>query len=145
MRLSSLDDCIQDALQTRQKLASQIDALLRSQNDRLGTSTTVDEARHSLSLVRHYAATERKQLASSIVAREKLVQSLAARKDAMHQGREAHRKAQDYLDAAETKLQECEGLLQKSRQGSEGQRRRICEDLLQIYAIEPVFSSSALP
>ena len=56
----------------------------------------------------------------------------------MRKGREAKEKAQNYLDDAALKLKECKILVERTMEDILGQVRRISEDLMEIYPIDPV-------
>lgn len=132
MRLSNLDDSIQDALATREELASQINAIIQS--------TPVDEApqaQQDAALASRYVTASRKLLKQSVRRRAELEASIAARRAAMKAGREMQARAQEDVDAAQEKLQDCRALQQTATSAIHGQRRRICEELSTIFPIEP--------
>jgi hypothetical protein len=131
MRLSNLDESIQDALATRDELANQINAILRA--------VPVDEspqAQEEVALVSRYVSTERKHLKQTIRRREELKASIAARSKAIKAGKHLQAQAQSDVDNAQEKLQSCRSLLQTAKTGIHGQRRRICEELSTIFPIE---------
>jgi hypothetical protein len=132
MRLSNLDESIQDALATREQLASQINAILHN--------TPVDESRQAqeeVSLASRYVSAERKLLKQSIRRRAEMKSSIAARSNAIKAGKQVQAQAQADVDNAQEKLQSCRALLQTATTDIHGQRRRICEELLNIFPIEP--------
>ena len=132
MRLSNLDESIQDALATREEIASQINAILED--------TPVDEspqAKEDAALATRYLAVERKLLKHSIKRRTELQTSLDARRAAMKAGAEAQGQANSNVSAAQEKLNACRKLHSTTQSEIHGQRRRICEGLLDIYPIEP--------
>ena len=155
MRLSSLDECIQDAVGTQEKLAAQINSVLsrsvgKQSEERYGSvyGTTnsggsrakklVSSPLEPLASLRRYVAAEKRQLSGRINARASLVESLKTRRESMSQGRRMQKGAQEDLVNAGVKLRSCELQLQKSRRGIRAQRRRITEDLSWIYPVEPV-------
>ncbi|KAI9810296.1 MAG: hypothetical protein M1827_006346 [Pycnora praestabilis] len=138
MRLSTLDDCIQDALTTREKLASQINSILEKNQEPLDTVNEAEQALDSFDTAKRYVAVERKQLRSAAKRRADLKTSLDARRDAMHKGSQAQAKAEDYLSGATDKLKECHRLVESNTESLHGQRRRICEDLMRIYPIDAI-------
>lgn len=132
MRLSSLDESIQDALETRESLAAQINAILQDR--------PVDEApkaRDEAALATRYVSAERKLLKQSMKRRSELKVSLPARRLAIKQGAQAQEHAQEDVNSALEKLKHCRSLLQTATEHIHGQRRRICEELLHIFPIEP--------
>jgi UV radiation resistance-associated gene protein len=138
MRLSTLDDCIQDALITREKLASQINTILKENQGSLDVVSEASRCKESLATTNRYLAAERRRLGSATKRRAELKASLEARNEAMQKGREAQAKAQNYLDEATEKLKDCGVLVERTTGELRGQRRRICEDLIDIFPIEPV-------
>lgn len=132
MRLSNLDESIQDALSTREELATQINAILQS--------TVTDEspeAQEGAALAARYVIAERKLLKQSIRHRNESKTSIEARSAAIRAGWEAQERTQKDVDNAKEKLSSCRTLLQTSTSEIHGQRRRICEELLTIFPIEP--------
>ncbi|KAI9770403.1 MAG: hypothetical protein M1840_003289 [Geoglossum simile] len=138
MRLSTLDDCIQDALITREKLASQINNILKENQASLDVMSEASQCKESLAATSRFLTAERRQLKSATKRRAELKASLEARKEAMQKGRETQWKAQHYLDGATGKLKECGTLVERTMEDLRGQRRRICEDLMDIYPIDPI-------
>jgi hypothetical protein len=132
MRLSSLDDSIQDALATRESLATQINAILHDK-----PADEAPQAQDEAALAVRYMTAERKHLKQSLKKRSELKASLQARKEAIEQGMKAQVHAQDDVDSALDKLKQCRGLLKTTSDDIHGQRRRICEELLHIFPIEP--------
>ncbi|CZR55333.1 related to UV radiation resistance associated protein p63 [Phialocephala subalpina] len=132
MRLSNLDESIQDALATREELAAQINAILHEQ--------PVDEspqAQKDVALATRYVASERKQLKASIRRRAELKASIEARSKAIKSGNEVQAKVLEDINNAQEKLAQCRILVTNSTSEIHQQRRRICEELLAIFPIEP--------
>ncbi|KAL1965678.1 hypothetical protein VTN77DRAFT_5178 [Rasamsonia byssochlamydoides] len=138
MRLANLDDCIQDALATRDRLEAQINAILEKNQRDLETISQAGQAQEKISLTRRAIAAEKKQLRGSIKRKEELISSINARKNAMAEGRESQDKARSHLPDAQLTMASRVSLLEKNIEESKGQIRRICEDLLAIYPIEPI-------
>ena len=132
MRLSSLDDSIQDALATRESLAAQINEILREK-----PADEAPQAQDKAALANRYIATERKLLKQSIKKRYELKASLMARRQTIGQGIKAQTHAQEDVNSALEKLKQSRILLQTTTENIHGQRRRICEELLRIFPIEP--------
>ena len=138
MRLSNLDDCIQDALSTREKLASQISQLLEEQKQSSDTINSSSQAEQSLVLTNRSLTACRRQLATVETRRSELQASLKTRRDAISSGDTKQQKAQTNLVSAQTNLSSQRSLLQTTKSLVSGQIRRISEDLLCIYPIEPM-------
>ncbi|PGH03408.1 hypothetical protein AJ79_07374 [Helicocarpus griseus UAMH5409] len=138
MRLANLDDCIQDALATRAKLESQINDILEKNQKNLDALSGKLQAEDKLASVKRATASARKQLRQSVKRKEEILKSLEARRDAMARGRVSQEKTQSYLSEAQSTMSSSERLLRTTTDESTGQIRRICEDLLAIYPIEPI-------
>ncbi|TVY12847.1 UV radiation resistance-associated gene protein [Lachnellula arida] len=135
MRLSNLDESIQDALATREEIASQINAILKDM--------PIDEspqAREEVALASRYVTSERKLLKQSIRRRAELKASIAARRKAIQSGKEVQGRVMDDINNAQEKLANCKALLSTTTAETHQQRRRICEELLAIFPIEPTTS-----
>ncbi|PLN78434.1 hypothetical protein BDW42DRAFT_202128 [Aspergillus taichungensis] len=138
MRLANLDECIQDARTTRARLEAQITAILETHRPAQATTSEAAAARETLTLTRQAVAAERKQLRLATRRREALAASLRARRDAMARGRQVQERARSHLPDARAKLAASAALLAQTGAETRGQLRRIAEDLLAIYPIEPV-------
>ncbi|KAL1863408.1 hypothetical protein Plec18170_000243 [Paecilomyces lecythidis] len=138
MRLANLDDCIQDALATREKLEAQINTILEKNQHAMSSLSKASQAQEKLSLTKRAVAAEKKQLRGSTKRKEELIASIKARREAMTTGRESQDRTRSHLPDAQVKLASSSSLLEKNTEESKGQIRRICEDLLSIYPIEPV-------
>ena len=137
MRLSNLDDCIQDALSTREKLTSQITKLLEEQKQSINTINAASEAEQSLASTNRAVMTSRKLLKAAKAQRTELLASLEARRAAIASGRLAQQKAQSHLASDQANLESRRTLLRTIRSDLSGQLCRIFEDILCIYPIEP--------
>ncbi|RAK96604.1 putative UV radiation resistance protein (UVRAG) [Aspergillus ibericus CBS 121593] len=138
MRLANLDECIQDALTTRDKLESQISSILEQNQHALATTSDASRARDKLALTKHAVTTERKQLRAAAKRKEEMIVSIRARREAMERGRQTQAKARSHLPDAQVKLGSSVKLLEQNTDEGKGQIRRIAEDLLAIYPIEPI-------
>lgn len=138
MRLSNLDDCIQDALATREKLASQINILLEKHQEALTTIKSVSKSRESLASTQRAVSSSQRLLKSAQRRRADLLTSLEARRAAMANGTSTQEKAASHLSSAETTLASSTTLVRSTTAELQGQIRRICEDLMRVYPIEPI-------
>jgi len=132
MRLSNLDESIQDALATREELTSQINAILHTE-----PKDDAPQAEEELALASRYVAAEKKLLKSSVRRRAELKASIKSRSDAIKSGNEVQAKVLEDINNAQDKLSDCRSLLTTATADIHGQRRRICEELLNIFPIEP--------
>ncbi|PGH32787.1 hypothetical protein GX50_04388 [[Emmonsia] crescens] len=138
MRLANLDDCIQDALATREKLEAQINAILEKNHRDLNTLSRKSQAVDKLSSVKRATLSAKKLLRQSKQHKEEIQNSLEARRAAMTRGRASQQKTKSYLSEAQSSMSSSENLLRTTTENSMGQIRRICEDLHAIYPIEPI-------
>ena len=138
MRLSNLDDCIQDALSTREKLATQISNLLEEQKQSRDTIKHASQAEEHLASTNRSITNCRKQVRLAQTRRSDLEASLEARRAAMRSGRMTQQKAQTHLESSRATLADAASNLKTTKTALSGQIRRICEDLLNIYPIESI-------
>ncbi|KAL4901639.1 hypothetical protein BDW74DRAFT_159852 [Aspergillus multicolor] len=138
MRLANLDECIQDALITRERLESQINSILEKNQHAVHTTSEASRAKDKLTLTRNAASSERKQLRSANKRKEELIASIRSRKEAMECGTRNREAVRSHLPDARTKLGSSMKLLDQNTEESKGQIRRISEDILNIYPIEPI-------
>ncbi|PYH43778.1 putative UV radiation resistance protein (UVRAG) [Aspergillus saccharolyticus JOP 1030-1] len=138
MKLANLDECIQDALTTRDRIEAQINSIIERDQREVTAPGNLSQARNKLALTKHAIATERKRLHSAARRKEDLVHSIKVRRDAMAHGRDSQANSQSHLPDAQSKLRSSARLLEKNTEDSKGQIRRISEDLLAIYPIEPI-------
>lgn len=138
MRLANLDECIQDALTTREKLETQISTILQKNQHALTTVSDAARAQDRLSLTNQAVTAERRQVRATARRKEELIASIKTRQKAMEQGRQAQHKAHSHLPDAQEKLVSSEQLLHHNAEEAKGQIRRISEDLLAIYPIDPI-------
>lgn len=138
MRLANLDECIQDALATREKLESQMNSILQQNQHALGTISAASRAQDKLALTRHAVGAERRQIRAAAKRKEELVASIRTRKEAMQCGRSTQEKTQSHLPDAQLKLGSSRRLQDANTEDAKGQIRRISEDLLAVYPIEPI-------
>lgn len=138
MRLANLDECIQDALATREKLETQIGEILKKNEAALATESEASKAQDRLISIKQAVAAERKQIRAANKRKEDLIASINARKDSMEQGRIAQEKTRSHLPDAQEKLVSSEKLLSQNAEETKGQICRIAEDLMVIYPIEPI-------
>lgn len=137
LRLSNLDDCIQDALITREKLTTQVNNLLKDQKRELGIIYSAIQAQESLAATERAISTVRIALKAAQIRRSDLQASLEARRAAIRSGNSSKEKCQSALASVQQQISSYTYLLQATAMEVSGQIRRVCEDLLRIYPIEP--------
>ncbi|RKF72478.1 UV radiation resistance associated protein [Golovinomyces cichoracearum] len=133
LRLSNLDQSIQDALNMREELATQVNGFLLD-----GHVAEVSQAQERVFLANRYLTSQRRILKLSIRRRNELRASIEARKNKMKVGKELQGKTIADIENAQYKLNNCRKMLTTTVGEICGQRRRICEELQLIYPIDPV-------
>jgi hypothetical protein len=137
MRLSTLDDCIQDALLTRDRIADEIESILEANRESIDTVEQVPEAEERLRTVEAAVNAEKRRVIFARRRRDELKANIQLRRERMQAGREQQSKIKAELPEQESKCTEMKGLIEKAQEDVTGQRRRVCEDLLRLYPIEP--------
>lgn len=136
MRLSNLESSLQDSLATQDRLAAQIDDLLVQQQQQHGGDSLPDaEAR--IRRVLRGTAHQRRSAELARQKRDDLRQSLRARREAIAAGRALQQTALTDVEHAAEKLAASRATVQRTGDDIRGQRRRISEDLMRIFVMEP--------
>jgi hypothetical protein len=138
IRLSTLDVCIQDALISREKLETQINQLLDESKPSLDTVNGVDAAQRAADVAENAVDLEKKRLESARKRFDHLQNNIKQRKEQIEKDHASQSKAKDDIIGAKVPLEFSKESLHGTREAMHGQRRRICEDLLRIYPIEPI-------
>lgn len=138
MRLSTLDDCIQDALMTRDRIADEIEGILGTNKEVMSIVEQVPETEESLRTVQLAVATEKRRVDAMRRRRDDLKANIQSRKDRMQTGREQGARISFELPTRRELRKEVEESIETTEEAITGQRRRICEDLLKIYPIDPL-------
>lgn len=137
MRLSNLDNCIQDALVTRRKLVSQINSMLEQQKEKRLVIEEAERAKETLAATNHSLALCRRQVQNVEARKAELQSSQKARRDAIEQGRIQQDEARTCMSASSASLSTITTKSATTKAEVLGQIRRVCEDILRIYPIEP--------
>ncbi|PSR79987.1 hypothetical protein BD289DRAFT_455578 [Coniella lustricola] len=135
MRLSTLGNSIQDALATQDKLKEQICSLVADHAD---SQLQLTEADDGLKLANKYVTAEQRAVKGTIQQIEHLQTSITDRRDMISQGRSLMDKTDQDMKNALAKLVQDKEQCNTTKDEIRGQRRRICEDLNEIFRIEPV-------
>ncbi|RPB25845.1 hypothetical protein L211DRAFT_821722 [Terfezia boudieri ATCC MYA-4762] len=138
MKLRTLEECIWDAELTRVKLSKSIEAILNREKNSIHSARKVGQARDDLQTVHGYLKTERQRLESAVENRDRLRESLEARRLEVAKASEHRKSTEKHLVDARLKLAECKEMLKLTVEGISGQQRRIITELQKIYAIEPI-------
>ncbi|KAH6625517.1 UV radiation resistance protein and autophagy-related subunit 14-domain-containing protein [Boeremia exigua] len=143
MRLSTLDDCIQDALITRDRIADEIEGILEANRAAMSTLTRVPEAEESLHTVQAAATAEHRRVLALRRRRTDLAASLQARRDKITAGRALTALIASELPTRRALTAETTSAIHTTRAAILAQRRRLCADLAAIYPLTPLPSPLA--
>lgn len=138
LRLSKLDDSIQDALATRDQIASDLESLLQRNKDSLLERDEVAEARDRLKTIEFAKTTVEKQLEKARKQQEEKRTSLAARRELMRSDQSARGTQANWMIEERPMMPETRQDDKAKNKDIQNQRRRICEDLQLCYPIQPL-------
>ena len=139
MRLANLDSSIQDALATQEKLTAQVSEILARE-----TPNRAPQAEDKTQLTAKYLAQQRRAVRMAEKKRNDLRTSISVRREAIVEGRMLQEKAEADVENAAERLPSSRLLVAKTKEDIRGQRRRICEDLINIFPISPTSSGQPL-
>lgn len=141
MRLATLDHSIQDALTTQETLKAQINDLIANNND---PRARVAEGEERLKRTQRALAAQERANEAQMEKVAKLKASIAERREKMATGRALQEKTEQEITSAQQKLELDKKSHANVQDKIRGQRRRICEDLANIFNIIPVPGGKAL-
>ena len=133
MRLSTLENSIQDALATRAVLEEKINNLIKH--------TAIDELPCQEELneeVERVVSQQHGVLQAAQDKRNQLKASIDARRRAIQDGLDAQAQAERDVETAASKLPSSYALINQNKSLIHGQRRRLCADLSTIFPITPI-------
>lgn len=142
MRLATLDQCVQDALATREKIEQQINDLLEKHREPLEVVQSVPTAEGRAAEVEDAVRTERKRLEQLRKKRDDLQRSIKTREELISSGYSSIKEEQSLIPTLESETATTRTELLTTAEEITGQRRRIVEDLQSIFPIEPVPNKS---
>lgn len=142
LRLSKLDDSIQDALITRNKIASDLETLLESNKKALTERDRVVEAEDRLKTIEFAKKTLEKQLEKARKQQDEKRLSIQTRRELMSRDLRARRLKSDEMTTEQPELPGLRDEREVKRNTTSNQRRRICEDLHHIYPLTPIQGKS---
>lgn len=131
MKLSNLDDSIQDALATREHIAAQINKILESR-----PPDEASQAQETAKLAAKYVKIEKLRLEATIKKRDEMKTSIEAKRAGIAKAQVAQDRSRILMDEATIETLKLEEEHKKVKDDLRRQRRRICEELMQIFPIE---------
>ena len=138
MRLATLDECINEALETRTKLTAEINNLITSDKDRFSPEANEATGGYFLQKMQRAVELEQRHVAAAKARLRKLQETLQSRRDSILRGRQLPGEFRKKVAQSAEKAYANKGAQQHLEEQINGQRRRICEDLLLIFPIEPI-------
>ena len=143
MRLSNLDDCIQDALSTQRTLTTQINALIAGHSPERQTIDDTTGAASSLGRTKAFVTSARKNLLTLETRLANLKSALNARRSAISDGRASQDRQAELLASAQAKYRTRRTQIRERRMTVIAeQTARIVNELFEVYTIEPMETSS---
>lgn len=136
MRLSSLDDSIQDALATREQIAAQINNILENR-----PADEAHQAQEASKLAAKYVKIEKQRLEATLKKRDDTKASIEAKREGIIRAQAAQERVKIRMDEAIRDTPGLEADWKEVKDDLRGQRRRICEELMTIFPIETTSKS----
>ena len=139
LRLSKLDESIQDALATRNRIAADLETLLETNKSAFIERDQVAEAEDRLKTIEYAKKTVEKQIEKARKQKAERRELLSRRREFMQQDLLQRRKAQsEEMASGKPELPNFRSEHEVRQTAIANQRRRICEDLHTIYPIKPI-------
>ncbi|CAK7266686.1 hypothetical protein SEPCBS57363_002215 [Sporothrix epigloea] len=137
MRLANLENSLQDCLATQDKLAKQVEDILEARAKE-STADNLPEAEARRIRAVKGSGHRRRLTEAARKKRSDLTASLETRRAAIAAGRALQQRACADVEHATVQLDASRATAARTSDDIRGQRRRICEDLIRIFAIAPV-------
>lgn len=140
LRLSKLDDSIQDALSARNKIAADLEALLEANEDSLTRRDRVTEAADRLTTIEYAKKTVGKQLEKARKQYDEKKASLATRRKLASEDLESRRQAAEVMrkTSEDSEPHTLTSSIAIRKTAIYSQRRRVISDLQSVYTITPL-------
>ncbi len=132
MRLSSLDEAVQDALATREQIAASINEILDKQ-----PPDEAPEAQESAALAAKYVNLSTTCLKAATKQRSEMKAYIDAKREGIKTGLASQALARKRLEEVAAEIPQLEEEKKKLGDEIRGQRRRLCEELMIIFPMEP--------
>lgn len=138
LRLAKLDDSIQDALATRDKLAADLEHLLQSHKQALDDCDRVAEAEDRVKTIEFAKKVVEKQLDKARKQQHEKRSSLSKRRQLMTDDAKNRKTQGEAMQRLRPELPSIRDEREIKNRAIANQRRRICEDLQVCYPIAPI-------
>ena len=138
LRLSKLDESIQDALATRNKIAADLETLLETNKSAFIERDQVAEAEDRLKTIEYAKKTVEKQIEKARKQKAERRDLLSRRREFMQQDLQRRKAQSEEMANGKPELPNFRSEHDIRQTAIANQRRRICEDLHTIYPIKPI-------
>ncbi|KAI7524564.1 hypothetical protein KC317_g21467, partial [Hortaea werneckii] len=138
LRLSKLDESIQDALTTRNKIAADLEALLETNKSAFIERDQVAEAEDRLKTIEYAKKTVEKQIEKARKQKAERRELLTRRREFMQEDLQKRKAQSEEMANGRPELPHFRSEHEIRQTAIANQRRRICEDLHTIYPIKPI-------
>ncbi|KAH0013817.1 hypothetical protein KCU72_g14432, partial [Aureobasidium melanogenum] len=142
LRLSKLDDSVQDALALRKQLASELEQTLQDNKTSLDNKTQLSETTDFLKTIDFATATVKKQLKALEQKRDQKRKALQNRRDLLARDSSLRKEVLSQVEAGKDTISKLNAQHTGVKTSITQQRRRIAHDLSKIYPIAPVPNQS---
>ncbi|OQE31513.1 hypothetical protein PENSTE_c001G03190 [Penicillium steckii] len=137
-KMVNLDLVLQDALSTTRNIETQIGETVQNNETGFTLVSKAAATKERCDSIKGLVDAQRKIVQRTLKRREDLKSSLLYRRTAMEHGRSVMDKERTHLPDAKEKLAHSDQLLKHTHEDTKGQIRRIAEDLMNVYPIEPI-------
>lgn len=138
MRLSTLEECFQDAVVTRERLSSNIDELITSNKESPSSTDRLDQVKDDLASIVRNVTHERRQTKSLRLRLQRMRSTLKERRDAITAEHAEHQEISEDLEVGVPQVENRKEAHTNVTDEISAQKRRICSDLASIYPIDPL-------
>ncbi|KAI7304910.1 hypothetical protein KC315_g14929, partial [Hortaea werneckii] len=138
LRLSKLDESIQDALATRNRIAADLETLLETNKSAFIERDQVAEAEDRLKTIEYAKKTVEKQIEKARKQKSERRELLSRRREFMQQDLQRRKAQSEEMANGRPELPNFRSEHEVRQTTIANQRRRICEDLHTIYPIKPI-------
>ncbi|RMX82597.1 hypothetical protein D0869_05940 [Hortaea werneckii] len=138
LRLSKLDESIQDALATRNRIAADLETLLETNKSAFIERDQVAEAEDRLKTIEYAKKTVEKQIEKARKQKAERRELLSRRREFMQQDLQRRKAQSEEMANGKPELPNFRSEHEVRQTAIANQRRRICEDLHTIYPIKPI-------
>ncbi|KAI4755024.1 hypothetical protein E4T52_12931 [Aureobasidium sp. EXF-3400] len=142
LRLSKLDDSVQDALALREQLASELEQTLQDNRTSLDEKTQLAETTDFLKTIDFATVTVKKQLKALEQKRDQKRKALQNRRDLLARDSALRKEILSQVDDGKDNISNLSGKHTSIKASITQQRRRVTHDLSKIYPIAPVPNQS---